>query len=593
MPDVPFFRGKNRLDALFGLTIQNCFDWGYQDNLVQACGQWGYAGDVKWTFQLDGLPPVGIVTCTDYMFVLFGSTQSVLQWLGNLLGARARTFPDGPGLVHSYFFSAAEKSYNTFRSYLIANKGSRKVVLVGFSLGSAIATICKYLLLARDGMHTSCLAFGSPRCGDPTWEESYPHDDFVRFSMNNDPVPSLPPETWSEEGKFIGWVFYGPPVSYKHVAPGYTLYLPNEIRDGDQLPDTNEVIRDFNLGLFRNFHNQDIYCRILRNGLPNPLSVPMDGQPQPTLIDSADQVALPPWPFGQSTGGNFDFTLEGPNMIRALLAFRLRNGTGLGWQEDYYFNGSTPQDVLNIFQPESPGVFLNKRTAFLTSDCEIYAMSVNVIGTPRKGRLVKLPTPAVGTVSNDTPDVVDCITYFGYTADDLHRRQFHFRGLAKTWIDASTLTPVGVTGLAAIEYWLQALINVSMQISLPSVDATGTFSGITKAAMADLVKLNVNPAINTTQKLLITITGARKFPLLNGQWILPSTGGVDLAAVPIAGTAAFNPPADTTGNYKIITQNNGTGAQMTRFAFNGVSKKDTGRQLFLRRGRRSPRLRHR
>jgi len=61
----------------------------------------------------------------------------------------------------------------------------------------------------------------------------------------------------------------------------------------------------------------------------------------------------------------------------------------------------------------------------------------------------------------------------------------------------------------------------------------------------------------------------------------------------LSATQLISPAPTTTGKFRITNPVVGDGEVVSLFDFNGVSSKKTGRVVFLRRGRRSARFKHR
>lgn len=588
-----FFRGMDRADALFCVLLSNASTWNRPDEVRDLAAQFGYVGHQRYSFAGSLIPAVWVIITDEFVFVVSDGTDSYIQHLGNVLGAKGIVSKDLQGKVNSYFALAAQSQYAAYIDYMLDNKGTRKVVFVGFSLGAAAVTMERQLLQAREGVSSSLFAIASPRPGDATFAASVPILNTQRFQAYGDIVPSLAPSTWSEEGAFIGWVFYGTPIEYRHVVPGWTLYQPFEIRNGDQLQDPNDVIRAWNLNLWLGYHNQEYYAQILRRGLPTPIaSVGGDFDEAENLDLDAGQL-YPDWPWTQPPSLSVPSSSGALMNANVTLCFRLANGTGLGFQEDYIISAADLPTAQALFTPSSPTSIMNKRFLFMSNSIEYYALRVSEFGASRVGMLKKFASPSRGSLAYPVADIEDCISYFGYTADNAHKRQFHFRGCPDTWFQDSTMSPPVLTNQGLIEDWLAELKTKTLALKSRATTDDITFKVNAKANIGEVISLHMDAARNYPANSILNIKGCKAFPLLNGAWQTPGTGGVALADVSLNATETLDPPIGTTGVVGLAGRVANVALAVTRFEFNGVSSKKTGRELFLRRGRQSARFHHR
>jgi len=592
MADERFFRGVNRMDWLYAVLLQNTCDWRPEEQIVDVANQFGYLESRKFTQPTDFQgPPIHVIVCTDYVFVVSSSTQTFTQWIGNVLASGQNDVTGVTGRTQTYFGSVALGQYSGYIDYLLQHVSGRRVVFIGFSLGGASVTIQQAMLLQREGISSACVAFGSPRPGDPVFAGAFPTENFQRFQQNNDPVAGLPPPKWGSVGYHFGWIPYGELVDFVHIQPGSTLYLPNEIRSGDQIPPPVDVALAFDYGLFQKFHNQDLYARILRKGLPERIHDGDEGYPLASRFDALSKASFfsPFWGVTEAE----EPVEEGLSMIQASIYFRVKNDSHLGWQEVYYFSGTDPVVVFNRFNPGSTADVFGKRTAFLTKDCEIYAFRCSNVGDPRTSALKKFTSPVVGAVNNQMVDVEDAIAFFAFNNTRTVKRQMHYRGIPELYIGGSVLQAPGRRALGLINAWHTTLTGFGLRIFKPAVIATGTFSSTTKAAANDPITINLDAPVTIAKPSLVTITASRRTPLLNGAWITPGTGNLPLPALVLSATQLISPAPTTTGKFRITNPVVGDGEVVSLFDFNGVSSKKTGRVVFLRRGRRSARFKHR
>lgn len=601
MADTPFFRGLTDIDLFYALLLQTAVDWGPQDQIQPIADIWGFKGLRKYSFVADIYPPVTLIFTDHYNFIVSGSTHSVVQWIGNILGSSASDHPNVSGLVHNYFFAVGQAQYNAYHSDLITYGAGLPVVLIGFSLGSPAVTVSKALLRNIDNIDSACLAFASPRVGDPLFARLFPSDNFIRVSENNDSVCSVPPPIWSGNGYHSAWIPYSPFINYQHISPGYTLFPPGQVIPGDFLPPTDKLILDMNFNLMQAFHSQALYARIIRKPLPDKIPASYSGYANADLLDGYASIVFnwdQPWPFSSQVAPAvsaldlLNFLPKGVQMIQMSLYIRTKENPS-GYQEVYYFSGTDPKAVSDgIIGATVPNI-LTFRQQFLSSDCEIYAARCSVVGGPRQSYLTKFISPLGGNVKPGITIMDDCITYFMYGNSRKAKRQIHFRGIPDTFLDQGNLTAAGQSATAQMETWLGYLMAKGMVINQPVVLSETGITGLTKAALNDNVTLNLSGAVTVPIPSLIEIRGLRAFPLLNGRWLTPGNNGVPGTSLVVEATSKFSPPTVATGTVKVLAISGSVGTAVTEVVFNGVSKRATGRQSFLRRGRRSAQIHHR
>jgi len=597
MPGTPFFRGVNRLDWLYALELHTAFDRGSDALARQVAGSWGLVSYSTFAPAGSLTPPVAVAVCTDYVFVLSGSTRQAVQWVGNVLGSAAVPISVVPGSSPAYFLSVAFAQYTAIRSAVLAAAPGRRVVLIGFSLGGAAATLLKSLLQALDSVQAACIVFASPRPGDAAFAASYPTSDFQRAQFNADVVPAFPPTTWAGTGLHAGWVPYAPFVTYQHIAPGHTLYSFDEIRAGDQLPDLVDVVLGFSSNLYQQFHQPGLYASIIRAGLPDTLADGDDGHPAAGDYDSlAPQVFFTPspWPWLPAR----PLTSE-VGMIQVSFSIRNKSDKSVGFNEVYYFPGSDPQAVLDSLLASSssggsiyPSIAIG-RTSFLTRSCELWFIRSSLVGPPRQSVPFAWPQPIQGQVASSMTDIADCITYQALAQGGSARRFFHFRGIGESWLNASQLTDPGAKGQTLILSFLNGMLQRGMRLFSPATLWTSPIAGVNKAAVGAPCVLQLDTPTTAIANTVIEISGVRKTPLLRGRWLTTGTGGAPANTLTVAGSEWLSPNPTTTGKVIGLGFPGAVGWQIRSFVFKQVGSKKTGHSGFLRRGRQSKKISHR
>lgn len=594
MPDTPFFRGRNRMDWLFAVMLQTACDWKSSDQISDVASLIGPNTVERITLPFGIGPLITLVYTEPYLFVVSSSTRGAIQWIGNVLGSSAVASPPAGGTVSTYFGSISSYAYQSTRNKIAAASATRQIVLIGFSLGGSVVTILKDMLSKGDGIESACIAFGTPRAGTLTFAAAYPAANYSGFGVINDPVPSVPPVMWTGLGLHNYWTPYPPFVTYTQIGEGATLKLGGSIDDGWATQPVDEVILGFDTGLFASYHNQPLYGRLLRTGLPATLPDGFDGYPN---AGNLDQTASEIFNFGAVPwlwSSNPTTPKQGSNSMTCQLAFYIRDKASppLGFQEVYYFAGDDPAVPYQAALSPANN-WITKRANFLSSSLEIYALRCSHVGSPKKSYLTKFSIPTGGNLGV-SDNIQVSVAYFGYSAGHTVKRQFHFRGLPGTWVTADKLTGPGQTG--------QQLITGNSQAFLDTLAANGmcalagratpalpyTISSAAQSAQNQLITLTLTSAVSIVANTLIEIRGCKQAPLLNGRWLTVGTPGV--GQVTLSGSERYSAPASLNGTLGPVVP---TAYALTTFQFNAVSKKNTGRPSFLQRGRRSPQLRHR
>lgn len=588
-----FYRGMNRLDWLYALMLESAFDFSGDELTQEVANQIGFVSLSRHDLG-DLIPPCGVLVTTDFVIVLCGATQSVYHWLGNVLGSAAVETGMAHGRLSLYFSTVAQAHYSAVHAEVIAWLSGRRLVLIGFSLGAASATILKDTFKRQDSIDSAVVAGASPRCGLQDFVTGFPTDNFSRFQFNLDPVPGLPPTIWAGLGVHNGWNPIAPFVVYQHIQPGYTLYFPDKIQAGDDIPSLSWIASSFDLDKYANYHDPSLYAQIIRSGLPYPLQ---DGQEGYAKASDLDRLASSvfswvnwPWFPWQPKGG--------PTMASLVqVAVYIRDTNGIkGYQEIYYYNSNDPQAIFQAFFLPSFNASLAPRAKFLSRSCEIYAFRASAVSpSPKQSLLQKFDVPIPGGVSAEEEELDNCLTFFLYNGTRSFKRQIHYGGISSAWINSDKLTPAGMANIPNIDAWFAALRGKgTLCIKAPTYETTTAFSGIQKTAVGDNAILELDSAITVAGGRIGNISKIRSFPLLRGDWLLADTGGIASNRVEVLHTEKLAPPPNTPGLLRVIDPaSSGSFATLVAQVFNGASIRKRGRAPFSPRGRRSKVLSHR
>jgi hypothetical protein len=593
MPDVPFFRGPNRFDWLFAVTLQTAVDWGSSASVHDVLSVLGDSEASTFTDTSGFFPKVVVATTDDFVFVVSASTKGAVQWFGNVLGSAAIPFAGLVGSVAEYFGKAAGFQYGACRSLVLSRINGRRLVLIGFSLGGATTTLLKELFLNNDGIPSACVAFGCPRPGTVAFADGYPVSDYEAFTIDGDPVSSVAPALWAALGNHNAWLPFPPLAAFSHVVDGWTLKIDGSIDPGLPLVDVTTVVTQIADGSIQSFHNQALYARSLRKQiLPDVIPDGFDGYPHAGMFDKQASMVFSydgtPWHWYGAT------VLKGGSgvTIQLTVGVRDRGSVPLAFDEVYYVDGNNPLSVLNAFLgTNSPSAKpIVQRTLFLSKSAEIYYVRANVVGAARGGYLRKMKTPAQG-VTGVTESLSTSIVYFGYNNDRTAKRQFHFRGIDANWITADALTGTGDKGLTQIETFLGLMKGIGLGVLSENVGIPDglQIAGAAKATQDSNIVLTLADGVTVVPAgALVKITGCRQAPLLNATW---KVAGTPIAGQFTLGTSArFSCPAVINGVVRrvdLVLQDLGD------VEYNNVGDKKCGRPRFLRRGKRSVQIRRR
>jgi hypothetical protein len=594
MPDVPFFRGQNRMDWLVATLLQTACDYGTNEQITAVGEIVGPTTVTRFGGTLTLYPPVTVVVAGTYVFLVSSSTKGAIQWVGNVLASSAVSSPSGNGTVSAYFGFVASAQLAAALPTVQANLGGRLLVLVGFSLGAASMTIVKDVLARQYGIDSSCIAIATPRPGTTTFANDYPTDNFSGFAVVNDVVPSVPPSTWTGLGLCNAWTPFPPFVTYTHVTAGNTLLLDGTLSPGYSLQSVTDVVLGINTGLWASYHNQPLYARLLRQQLPYVLGADYEGFAGSASLDNvaADVLsfALQTWPWATLQPS----LVMGDSSMTVQLAIYIRDvNVPLGFQEVYYFPGSDPNTIFQAMSPGTSGNLSVLRQNFLSKSCQIYAYRASLVGPPRTSYLYKFAIPLTGKLEV-TENIQDSLIYLGYNNNHTVKRQFHFRGVSNLWITGDQLTPQGLAGQATYIVGTGGWIPTLMSYSVGMLSYASTFTPFgaiqsgAQAAEGTPITLTFTPSNAIANNALIQIKGCRAAPLLNGRW--QAIGTSPAGQVVLSGSQRYSCPASLNGSIALV---NPTYYAMSEIAFNGVGIKKTGRPSFLQRGRQSVKLRHR
>ena len=620
----PFFRGQNYADWLFAVLLQQAVDGGSDAQVTDVATAIGpVLGLERYASNNPNIPDLVLCITAEYLFVVSGSTQTLQQHIFNVLGSSQTVSAGIPGATSTYFRFAASTLYTQSKAALFAAAKGRKVVFIGFSLGSAIVTIMS-AAAAIDGLvGAAVIVFASPRPGDPTFSDSIPGQFFQRFGVQNDPVPSVPPVQWAGSGSHVGLIPIPALVIYQGVSPAWYFDANNELQTGESAVPLVEVIASVLSGAVFTFHDHGFYARAVREHLPGTLPAAYEGYVRadlfdslaPRILDPAPQWPwprpwptfpvpdpLPPPPFVWPLGGSLAATPQGVFDMASQIGIFIRDSSRQkGWEEVYYTNlgasASTMTIVTNTLLPLRQKMLAKPLSS--TPGCEIYAARVSNVGTIRQSVFTRLQPTLTGSYNGPSLEgmatVEQSMAYLGTDASLLYKRAFHFRGVDGSVIADELISSNGASKWEPLVigpggFLTTFISNAGLVIhgGRPSGTAGIPITGATQVAPGSPIVISYGgPGLPPGS--LFEIRGCRSAPLLNGRW--QATGAMAANVLTLSGSSRYGIPAQMSGSVFPVTPTYVSVANTVARIGAGVKK--TGRPPLSPRGRASARLRRR
>lgn len=575
MSDTPFFRINNRNDWIFlanaAINLAND-DWPALEDQFGALGPGVVSHRPRTTLK----PDVYLYIGSDLIVILIQGTEGVAQWVGQTLGSFQGEFRNFTGKVSFFDGTIANAIISDLDGLVVPHLGTKKLAIMGHSLGGAIAQTLGnyYKQFATAGL--SVLTLGCPRVGDPNFS-AYVGPQVQRLAADDDPIPSIPPVTWT--GPFSAYPVpgIGPTDTYQHAGSGWRLADDGTITNAEVLVPTSEVVRQMTNASLPT-HSAVWYLSQLLKQSDLPVQKPGDqGYADPPTLYEATRTTL-----GLPLTARQAFAeLTGMDLIQGTMYFRDLE-ISEGWTEQIY--GITTVDAMNAKLID----LLSPRSMFLSQNIEIHAVRAAIVGATKQSKTIKRANPQRGQVPEDTNEAGDAILYLCRTAGN-PKRLMTFRGLPDSWIAKDKLTPAGNAGLASIDNYMQLLTTDSfLNLKTPSLLGLGKqpIESMNNAVPGGPIQVTTAAAHGFESGDIVSIQGIRGYPYLLNRWKIAV---VSATAFTLVGSQRYNITSGAVGTVLGIEY---VGSPVTSYGFDSVGHRNTGRPFFQPRGRKSRRVIH-
>jgi hypothetical protein len=622
----PFFRGLNYTDMLVAIMLQQGADTGIDSQVIDAAGVIGPATVKRYLSSSPFVPDVVLCTTDEYCFLISGSTQTPEELIEDVLGSAQIEAIGLRGQVSAFFAVAAEIQYAEAKADFLAAASGRKVVLIGFSLGSATSTI-NSVRARNDGVRdAACIVFASPRVGDPEFAADVPGNFFVRVGSAVDPVPAFPPEGWSLYGIHTGLFSVPPIATYTHSTPSWVFNRDFVFRTGDGALDLLDAFALIGSGTVFQIHDHGYYGTAFRSNLPDTLPKGFDDFPRADLIDIVapaiwDRPTPWPWPkpvpfdstpdpipdppFVYPVPSTIGPTISGSGEIHmaSQIALMIRDQSRQKGFEEVYYSTLPPtaasMTTLLAGLPKRQAMLAKPVVSPPLTGMEIFAARISNVGSPRQSVFKRFATPMVGTYSGPSlqgmADVEDAVVFEAFDASLLYRRVLHFRGVDASVLLDENLSANGTgswlplaVGPGSWTDWLIGTGGFVIHAGRPSGSAGIPIVGATSAGAGSPIVISYGgPGQNPGT--LFEIRGSRQAPLLNGRW--QNMHALAAGTLTLSGSSRYGVPVAMDGSVFPVTPT--YVAVVAPVALLGGGSKKTGRPPLSPRGRQSARLRRR
>lgn len=567
---MPFYRGFDRYDLWAGALCSQSLNWG-DFRRAQECLTAIQPGD---TIQLSpdiSTPGFVVNVSADYVMIAIQGTTTWAQWVCNVLGSVQAPFAGIPGQVALVFGSTRDTLWPHVLSFVGTRWAGRRVVLIGHSLGGAIAQVWVSLALAQNPRDVVAFVYGAPRTGNPAFAASL-SGRVWRVETTQDPIAAIPPPVWAGKNSFFPIAGVPPVNIYEKGGAAQTLHSGGDLTDGDNGMTFQDVVALWDKWQAPT-HDPSVYV--------NRLAVPLQLDPFPDSVGYADGNVL----VGIDVSLNEAQPVIGvPGMSYLTMAsmfFRANNGITEGWEESIFFSSDVPT-ILNLLRD----VIIPARAGFLTSQAEIHAYRASRADGIRLAQSAKMRVPTIGQVSGPVNEFGDCINFLVDSADS-QKRIMAFRGISDGWIEGQNVTPAGNAGLNTIQAFISLLKANGGSLKIPF--GANPFLPIVVIANDPIgtgpIKVTTATPSGVTNNTLVTIRGLKGFPYLRGQWRAQQVDNLNFNLV---GSQRYN--INLTTNTGEVRVDEFVPSLIATSSFSGVGFRKTGRPFGSSRGKQPARI---
>lgn len=575
MAGTPFFRTNDRTDWIF---VANAALALAGDDFAELERAFGSLGPGVVSHRPRGIlkPDVYLYLSTDLVVILVQGTEGVAQWIGQLLGSAQSSSFTFPGKTSIFDNIAASSIISDIDSVVRPALATAKLACIGHSLGGALAQMLGsyYLTPAVNGL--SVMTIGCPRVGNPDFAAAI-GPQVQRLIATNDPIGSIPPTSWQGVGSAFPLSGPGPQDTYQHAGPAWTLAVDGTITEGETEVPTSEIVSQLTSASTPTHAASWYLAALLAQSALDRLQPGDFGYADPNALwmSTQAQLNLPPFQFFP---GVFSMASD---LIQGTLFFRDRN-ISEGWSEQIYTIGDIPGSQTLLANQLSP------RSIFLANDMEIHAYRSAVVGDTKNSQTTKLQLPQRGQYNDGVNEAKDCILYLLKTAVASHRLMT-FRGIPDGAIASDNLTDVGRALTPSIDSYVSGLIAAGLVLKVKSAIA---FPPIQIQAMANLtpgspIGVTTVAAHGYEDGDIINLAGIRGYPYLLGRWLIQVTGATTFV---LTGSERYNISSGRVGTVQAVVY---AGQTVTKYGYDSVGTRATGRPFGQPRGKRPKKVLHR
>lgn len=535
---VPFDRGKDPLDLYTAGLLSSAV---YYTDDTHSQELWSAIGCSE-TFEFPAPSPffsrcrIGITS--QHVIVVISGTENALQLLSEVLVSEQQEFPEWTGQVLTYFGVSAQLLLADIRQTVTDRKAGRMLVCVGHSLGGALAQLVGRRLSNETGMKLRCFVFGTPRVGDSVYTQLWHTGELVQLQNVGDPVPGVPPTTWTGTAKFWPVPFALPSTGeYRHAGEEVGLSAPGVVSLPPNLDLTETIYNLFNSpSVFGHLMEayQTLLFGVTRGQLPFKGET---GYANPDLLDTAahGMYALQPLsyaihPFTPIPPGPVDpaslpigFFVGGTIVANPNLKLTMFFESGKqGWSETIYSNKHASVSALLTLAPQ----IVLLRRGILCPPAACTFVRVNDVDHPRISDGIEYTTTQGAGTRAGQPDDLRSGVEVRLNVADGYRRSLLIRGLSENDTGGTAIAGMSAPGVAALKAYMDFITGASaspgrfvMGIHRQVLTNPSAILAVTSSTQTVSITVSApNWALLMAGARIIRIKGAKGDRGINGLW---------------------------------------------------------------------------